>query len=50
MVTRRTFLKVSSAGALTLYRLNAFGVEEAIAARWPGSPPGARLRERRRTQ
>jgi spore coat protein A len=42
MVTRRTFLKFSSAGALTLYRLNAFGVEEAIAA-IPGGTllPGA---------
>ncbi|MGE5769897.1 MAG: twin-arginine translocation signal domain-containing protein, partial [Betaproteobacteria bacterium] len=32
MITRRTFLKFSSAGALTLYTLNEFGVEEAIAA------------------
>ena len=42
MITRRTFLKVSSAGALTLYALNEFGVEEAIAA-IPGGTllPGA---------
>src|SRR4030095_6879774 len=42
MVTRRTFLKFSSAGALTLYTLNEFGVEEAIAA-IPGGTllPGA---------
>ena len=32
MVTRRTFLKISSAGVLTLCVLNKFGVEEAIAA------------------
>ena len=42
MVTRRTFLKLSSAGALTLYALNEFGVEEAIAAIPGGTlPPGA---------
>ena len=43
MITRRTFLKVSSAGALTLYALNEFGVEEAIAAAIPGGTllPGA---------
>jgi len=42
MVTRRTFLKFSSAGALTLYALNEFGVEEAIAAIPGGSLlPGA---------
>jgi spore coat protein A, manganese oxidase len=43
MVTRRTFLKFSSAGALTLYTLNEFGVEEAIAAALPGGTllPGA---------
>ncbi|RPH58032.1 MAG: bilirubin oxidase, partial [Acidobacteria bacterium] len=42
MVTRRTFLKFSSAGALTLYALNEFGVEEAIAAIPGGTlPPGA---------
>jgi FtsP/CotA-like multicopper oxidase with cupredoxin domain len=42
MVTRRNFLKFSSAGALTLYALNEFGVEEAIAA-IPGGTllPGA---------
>src|SRR5512134_2608472 len=42
MITRRTFLKFSSAGALTLYALNEFGVEEAIAA-IPGGTllPGA---------
>jgi len=42
MVTRRTFLKFSSAGALTLYVQNEFGVEEAIAA-IPGGTllPGA---------
>ena len=42
MITRRTFLKFSSAGALTLYTLNEFGVEEAIAA-IPGGTllPGA---------
>ena len=43
MITRRTFLKFSSAGALTLYTLNEFGVEEAIAAAIPGGTllPGA---------
>jgi len=32
MVTRRTFLRFSSAGALVLYNLNDLGVEEAIAS------------------
>jgi hypothetical protein len=42
VLTRRAFLKFSSAGALTLYALNEFGVEEAIAAIPGGTlPPGA---------
>jgi len=42
MITRRTFLKFSSAGVLTLYALNEFGVEEAVAAIPGGTlPPGA---------
>jgi FtsP/CotA-like multicopper oxidase with cupredoxin domain len=32
MFTRRTFLKFSSAGVLTLYTLDKFGIEQAIAA------------------
>jgi spore coat protein A, manganese oxidase len=41
-LTRRTFLRFSG-GALTLYGLNKFGVEEAIAAAIPGGTllPGA---------
>ncbi|MDF3009813.1 MAG: cotA [Burkholderiales bacterium] len=39
MITRRTFLKFSSAGALTLYAVNEFGVEEAIAAIPGGTLP-----------
>ena len=42
MINRRTFLKFSSAGALTLYALNEFGLEGAIAAIPGGTfPPGA---------
>ena len=42
MVTRRTFLKFSSAGALVLYTVNEFGFERAIAAIPGGSlQPGA---------
>ena len=39
MISRRTFLKFSSAGALTLYTLNKFGVEEAVAAIPGGTLP-----------
>ena len=41
MINRRTFLKLSSAGALTLYALNEFGLEEADR-RNPGGHAPAR--------
>ena len=37
MVTRRTFLKYTSATALTLFAYNKFGIKEAIAAIAGGS-------------